>query len=117
MTYKNAVGVGKIRQGLYYLQSEKPCAKGVAMTGKSSQEGSNVTKEESKAKNEFTVWHQRLGHAPVSKMQHINRVKPYLSQHKNQVCLTCPMARMTRLTFPVSNSHASQVFDLLHTDN
>lgn len=63
---KNVVGVGKLKRGLYYLQNEKMAAKGMAMTG-------NKSKEENGS--EYFIWHQRLGHAPLSKMQHIDRVK------------------------------------------
>lgn len=105
---KSVVGVGVMKQGLYYLKNEKFHEKGMAMIGE--------RKEKTKESNQYTIWHQRLGHAAISKMKHIDKVKPFLSQHKEQVCLTYPLAKMTKLAFPSSKSHASKAFELIHTD-
>lgn len=67
-------------------------------------------------KNQFTIWHQRLGHSSVSKMQHISHIKPCMSQKEEHVCITRPLAKMIKLSFPISNSHASNAFELIHTD-
>lgn len=34
----------------------------------------------------------------------------------DRVCLTCPMARLTKIPFSLSLSHAEHEFDLLHAD-
>ena len=60
------------------------------------------------------VWHQRLGHAPVSKLRHVEGV-PRPSGSK-EVCFTCPMAKFAKLPFPLSESHAAESFDLVHID-
>lgn len=113
---KCVVGMGKMKQGLYYLQNEKEYRGKLAMTGQRTGEVQHNKGKGMKVKNEFNIWHQRLGHASISKMQHIEQVKHCLYQQKHQVCITCPMAKMTRLTFPISSSHASEIFHLVHTD-
>lgn len=109
---RKVIGTGETRQGLYYLKNEKRCLIGQAVNGSVNVENAaNETKG-----NEYTMWHQRLGHASLSRLQHIDRVKPFLSQHKNQVCITCPLSKMTRISFPTSDSHAMKAFELLHSD-
>lgn len=112
---KNIIGVGEMKKGLYYLKREKVELWGAAMIShKEDKEKADKTK--ANEENMFDVWHQRLGHASVSRLQHIEQVKPYISQKTEQVCLTCLLSKMTRLAFPVSSSHAPKAFDLLHVD-
>lgn len=113
---KNVIGRGEIKQGLYYLTNEKMHRAGLAMTGEKATSTTIVKEQKGKVESEYTLWHQRLGHASISKMLHIARVKPCLYQEKDQVCLTCPMSKMTRLAFSASESRASKPFDLLHVD-
>lgn len=115
-TTRSVMGVGEMKQGLYYLRNEKAYAQGVAMNGEKTEIGMRNKDVNLKVNNQFSVWHQRLGHASVSKLRHIDRVKPFLSQQKEQVCLTCPLAKMTKLVFPSSELHASKAFELIHTD-
>lgn len=65
--------------------------------------------------DQFTLWHNRLGHAPVSKLKLIDCIK-HCTHEINQVCLTCPMAKFTKLPFAVSDSYAAKAFELIHTD-
>lgn len=115
-TTRSVMGVGEMKQGLYYLRNEKAYTQGVTMNGEKTEIGMRNKDVNLKVNNQFSVWHQRLGHASVSKLRHIDRVKPFLSQQKEQVCLTCPLAKMTNLVFPSSESHASKAFELIHTD-
>lgn len=58
-TSKKVIGVGKLKNGLYYLQNERQGVQALAMTSLKLKE---------KSGNKYTIWHQRLGHAPVSKL-------------------------------------------------
>lgn len=107
------IGRGELRQGLYYLQNDKSV--GMAMTWQSSKKVQN-DKSGKESENQFATWHKRLGHASISKLQHIDCVKPFLSLKKEPVCITCPLSKMTKLSFPASLSHASAPFELIHTD-
>lgn len=57
----------------------------------------------------------RLGHAPFSKLKSIPQVKSQIAA-SDQVCLVYPVAKLTKLSFPVTTSHASELFDLIHLD-
>lgn len=65
--------------------------------------------------DQYTMWHNRLGHAPVSKLKFINCIK-HCADASNTVCLTCPMAKFTKLSYQLSESRASKTFELIHTD-
>ena len=62
----------------------------------------------------YEVWHKRLGHAPIQKLAHIPELKQ--GAVENKVCVTCPMAKFTKLTYPVSTSKSTKVFKLIHMD-
>ena len=63
---------------------------------------------------EFALWHNRLGHAPESKMKYIDSIS--VSSKCKEVCLTCPMAKFAKLHYEVSDSCASDCFELMHID-
>lgn len=65
--------------------------------------------------NERTMWHHRLGHAPMSKIEKIGGLKG-LKSHIDEICVTCPMAKMTKQPFPSSSSRAGQPFELVHIE-
>uniref|UniRef100_A0A803MQ80 GAG-pre-integrase domain-containing protein n=1 Tax=Chenopodium quinoa TaxID=63459 RepID=A0A803MQ80_CHEQI len=51
----------------------------------------------------FAVWHHRLGHASLKKLQHIECVRKTISD-KSQVCVTCPLAKFTKLPYQSDNA-------------
>ncbi|KAL2243082.1 UNVERIFIED_CONTAM: Retrovirus-related Pol polyprotein from transposon RE1 [Sesamum indicum] len=66
-------------------------------------------------KNDFSLWHQRLGHSSPDVMKHIVALhipKP----HKEHICNICPLAKQTRVPFPLSTSNSISCFDLIHVD-
>ena len=62
------------------------------------------------------LWHQRLGHAPISVLKKIPVITRLLDDVGHCHYPVCPLARQTRLPFPVSISKTSAVFDLVHAD-
>lgn len=89
-----------VKDGLYYLQDSV-----------------NHTSFCNAAVVDCATWHLRLGHAAVSKMKSISHLQAQCNDlTSDQVCLTCPMAKFHKLPFPVSKSHASEVFALIHLD-
>jgi hypothetical protein len=94
------IGAGERRDGLYFFR-EVPKAKAYKV-------------EEIK---QLEVWHQRLGHPSWKTTQLVSNCSgSRVSELKNKVCDTCQRAKQTRETFPLSNKHASDVFDLIHCD-
>lgn len=65
--------------------------------------------------NVVSLWHQRLGHCPLSVIKYITSIKSSCSTSLPN-CDTCHLAKQSRLPFPVSQSRASHVLELLHTD-
>lgn len=98
---------GSVNNGLYHLS---PSA---ANSGNNRQQSFAVLK--SASTDDYTLWHSRLGHAPVSKLKFMDCVRS-CTLNADKVCLTCPMAKFTRLPFSLSESHAAAPFDLVHTD-
>ena len=99
------VAQGHARNGLYYLSPDVPTSTALhtyVTNGTSSD--TNIS---------LALWHHRLGHAPLSKLKHIpsspKQITPY-----TKTCVTCPMARFSKLPFPLSQSHATSFFDLVH---
>jgi len=54
-----------------------------------------------------------LGHAPVSKLKHRRDVPSTVTE---DVCVTCPMAKIFKLPFYQSDIATTSVFELLHID-
>lgn len=56
-----------------------------------------------------------MGHPLVAKIKFLPCIPPNTpSSHK--ICLTCHMAKFTRLPFSLSDSHATQSLELIHMD-
>lgn len=108
---RNVLGIGLLKQGLYYLQRDNKTLMESAIDVSTKGKACMATNED----NQFSLSHLRLGHASLSRMQHIDCVKPFLKD-QNQVCLICPMSKMTKQPFLLSSSHAAKGFELLHTD-
>ncbi|XP_019232805.1 PREDICTED: uncharacterized protein LOC109213460 [Nicotiana attenuata] len=66
-------------------------------------------------RNEVELWHKRVGHVPI---QVLKKIPSIHSSSKAEIspCGICPLARQARSSFPVSNSRAENVFDLIHMD-
>lgn len=113
---KDVVGVGEMKRGLYYLNNNKVNVIVKAMSGQRTCEPVIGKFEKKGDDNEYKLWHLRLGHASFSRLKYVDEVKPFLSQHNKQVCVICPLSKMTKLPFIASDSHASAPFNLIHTD-
>ncbi|KAK9673127.1 hypothetical protein RND81_12G148200 [Saponaria officinalis] len=62
----------------------------------------------------FSLWHNRLGHAPLSKIKHLTCLN--LQKCNAELCLTCPMAKLTKQPFAQSQTTVDNPFDLIHID-
>ncbi|KAL2232264.1 UNVERIFIED_CONTAM: Retrovirus-related Pol polyprotein from transposon RE1 [Sesamum indicum] len=65
--------------------------------------------------DDFSLWHQRLGHCSRDVMKHIDSLH-IPAPHKDHICSICPLAKQTRLPFSISNSCTHSCFDLIHVD-
>ena len=70
---------------------------------------------ESEKLDETFLWHLRLGHAPMMKLYHLGVISKPSTQIQH-LCVTCPMGKLTKQPYKLSQSHATQPFELLHID-
>lgn len=110
-------GIGKAANGLYYLVNhltEKLPVNWIHSVNTASTKAA-VKDHTSNTSESFEVWHHRLGHAPVAKIKLISSISAVKSKSE-KVCITCPMSKFVKLPFPLSESHASSKFELVHID-
>lgn len=85
-------------------------------------EFARLSNEAHHGKNCQHVWHRRFGHrdpAVLDRLKHGGIVEGFQVQDcgLRQVCETCLEGKLPRCPFPnVSNSRASRILDLIHTD-
>lgn len=93
--------VGTARNGLYYISTD---------TSVNSANMSTHTQPQ----NSVALWHHRLGHASINTIKHLPFLK--VNSPVNQICISCPMAKFSKLHFNISTSQASESFELVHMD-
>ena len=123
---KTLKAAGKEAGGLYHL-IEEPVTKldteataicntvlNNALNNCVAMPESVVLAANSQQNNDFHLWHQRLGHASMSRLKYIDciSVKPAGLQR----CLTCPMAKFSKLPYSLSDSHCAHIFHMIHID-
>lgn len=76
----------------------------------------NITACNALLTNEHTIslWHQRLGHCPLSVINHISSLKS--SSHSISPCDVCQFSKQSRIPFPISTTCATNILELLHMD-
>lgn len=62
------------------------------------------------------LWHMRLGHPSSSRLKLVSSLLPSNNIPCDNNCTDCPMAKQTRLRFPLSLISTHAPFDLLHCD-
>ena len=94
------IGAGERKDGLYYFRRiPTVCA---------------VTVPEI---SDFELWHHRLGHPSDRVVKLVPAISYSTSRKKlNKACEVCPQAKQKRDSFPVSDSKASRIFELIHCD-
>lgn len=64
----------------------------------------------------FDMWHFRLEHPSMSIMHLIQNKHSFVTTLNNKICDTCRYAKQKRLSFLVSHTKSSAIFDLVHID-
>ncbi|KAJ8428160.1 LOW QUALITY PROTEIN: hypothetical protein Cgig2_028035 [Carnegiea gigantea] len=104
-------GAGKQKGGLNYLMDVADlgknticlCNKLVEYAFLSQSESTIIVATTVNENPDVSIWHQRLGHAPMSKLQHIACI-PKMNG-KLDCCLTCPLAKFIKLPYSLSKKH------------
>lgn len=69
------------------------------------------------SKNEFEIWHKRLGHASTEVVSRLLKDQnTFVSLDNKLDCVVCPLAKQHRLPFPLSNHTTVAIFELIHCD-
>ena len=113
---KKILGVGTEHRGLSYLKGNP--LKGI--DGRMEDIIKNILETNqanllvagaigySTAQNSYEVWHKRMGHASFDRLRHLAFFQHKVKEHK--VCITCPMAKFTRLPYTVSTHKSSSIW-------
>lgn len=99
-------GIGKETGSLYFLLN-KDVGDGSNMNAASAKLMHIKTNDD-----EGMLWHNRLGHPSSTTLKKLVSIN---DRHIND-CVVCPLAKQTRLPFPVSTTRSSSVFELIHID-
>ena len=98
------IGLGKQSNGLYLLQAFVPPSRSTTLVTNVSHTSSS------------DLWHSRLGHLSLSKLQLLKHFVDIDVQNKATCCDVCHFSKQKRLSFP-SNSHVTtKPFELIHCD-
>lgn len=100
-------GIGKEVDGLYYLSSQK-------LHGEEKNNEMIMMTHNNENLNNTLLWHNMLGHPSARVLQQF-----CLTSTSNDICKKCsicPLAKQTRLSFPLSFSKTSSIFDMIHLD-
>lgn len=95
------IGAGRLHEGLYLFESPTIVLKSPPVVASSI----------------YSLWHQRLGHPSHSRLQLLSKYIPTFNFNaQRELCETCPLAKQTRLPFPLSIKTSVAPFDLIHCD-
>ncbi|WVZ04925.1 hypothetical protein V8G54_018271 [Vigna mungo] len=67
-------------------------------------------------KEAIDIWHYRLGHPSHDRLHVMQQLYPVINFDHSFICTPCHMAKQRKPSFPISTSHASSIFSLLHVD-
>lgn len=62
------------------------------------------------------LWHCRMGHLHISKLSILHNLVHSITFNKHLHCAVCPTAKQHRLSFPISETRAFKIFDIVHCD-
>uniref|UniRef100_A0A803LXV2 GAG-pre-integrase domain-containing protein n=1 Tax=Chenopodium quinoa TaxID=63459 RepID=A0A803LXV2_CHEQI len=92
---KKIKGVGRAKNGLYYLVNQPL---GADLLTEEQNIHTCLAAQNEYASVPFAVWHHRLGHASLKKLQHIPCVKKIIKEN-SQIFVTCHMEKFTKLPY------------------
>nr|GEU85307.1 hypothetical protein [Tanacetum cinerariifolium] len=114
---KKVTRLGRLKEGLYHLlnvPADKVDSIFLSLVHTSLQRFSLSIVGNKSIKGSYGLWHHRLGHVSDVKMNQIHEILVSKSSHDN--CLSCPMAKYTKLPYFISESRSTNLFELIHID-
>lgn len=64
----------------------------------------------------FDLWHWHLGHPAITLSPHLNNLDSSIKFSNKCTCIVCPLAKQSRLKFPLSCISTVKCFELVHFD-
>lgn len=107
--------LGREHNGLYIIEENSKNTR-FSTNRTHGLNSSNTTTNNDSITNKAKLWHLRMGHMP---MQRLELLLPELKGQacKNKVfCTICPLAKQRRNTYPISTSKTMSPLELLHID-
>lgn len=96
-------GINREKNGLYMMDGD---------SGGSKFAGAHTINNS----KEHNLWHMRLGHPSQQVMKQIPELNKCAKIPVEKNCHICPLAKQTRLQFPISNSRFNPFLKLVHLD-
>jgi len=106
---RRMIGLGKQRDGLYYLVALAPKKPGPNISP-THQATCNLTISSA------DLWHNRLGHVSLSRLNFIAKNFLNFPVQSIKSCPICPLAKQSRLPFCHSIISSVKPFELIHCD-
>lgn len=142
LSLKRSLAPGRVKNGLYLLQSFHPAAapsqnnsvSSTPMNNKVASASMNICNQSSTTSVHRTLnqsittflssivssfhnlWHKGLGHMHLFSMKHISVLTSEALHPTSVLCSICPMARQHKLPFPTSTTSTTHIFGLIHVD-
>ena len=107
---RRMIGLGKQRNGLYYLVKIATNNSMVQPTPPSHQTVCNLTISST------DLWHKHLGHISPKNLSFLAQQFLNFSVQSSHVCSICPLAKQSRLSFNSSEISTIKPFELIHCD-
>jgi len=98
-------GIGREDQGLYVL---KEGLSSLAPVQSPTSSANSIGSSES-----ISLWHRRLGHAPLDVIKWSSSIS-LTDVATSNPCTVCPLAKQSKLSFPLSTHLSKSVFELVH---
>ncbi|KAF7825115.1 Retrovirus-related Pol polyprotein from transposon TNT 1-94 [Senna tora] len=111
------IAVAGVRRNLYVLESKSfnPFVIKQFLSDCGSLPNTMCNAIPNSNENTSVLWHQRLGHCPLSMLNYIDFFKN--SELKQlPICDICHYAKQNRLPFPISQTRSQRALKLLHID-
>ncbi|GKB69793.1 cysteine-rich receptor-like protein kinase 8 [Tanacetum coccineum] len=124
LTTRKVTGLGSMKEGLYHLANvthDKIDFVVSKLMQDSMQKFSlsalgNLKFDNKVPRDSYGLWHHRLGHVSDTKLKCMNDLPVSLIKTSSDNCLSCPMAKFTKLPYSSSVSHSTCIFELIHID-
>ncbi|GJY58949.1 retrovirus-related pol polyprotein from transposon TNT 1-94 [Tanacetum coccineum] len=124
LTTRKVTGLGSMKEGLYHLVNvthDKIDYVVSKLVQDSMQKFSlsalgNLKFDNKVPRDSYGFWHHRLGHVSDTKLKCMNDLPVSLIKTSSDNCLSCPMAKFTKLPYSLSDSHSTCIFEFIHID-